>query len=157
VREERVLAPGTMDRLARLASAVSDNLWERYAAAEGAPYLTAEEEWEVLDLLIALLSSVGTLSEAFFRGPDEGLVTLYRLIERELWEEDRTVPLRRRTVPAHLRRFVLQRDGYACSDCGSTQRLHIDHIVPVSKGGPNHAANLRTLCQRCNLSKAATL
>ncbi len=64
-----------------------------------------------------------------------------------------------RDVPLALRYFVLKRDRFRCVLCGSnpaTQAgcvLHVDHFVPYSKGGPTDAANLRTLCDRCNLGK----
>ena len=32
--------------------------------------------------------------------------------------------------------------------------LHIDHIVPVSKGGPNHIGNYMPACSRCNVIKS---
>jgi 5-methylcytosine-specific restriction endonuclease McrA len=31
---------------------------------------------------------------------------------------------------------------------------HIDHIQPLSKGGTNDMANLRTLCRRCHVLRA---
>jgi 5-methylcytosine-specific restriction endonuclease McrA len=31
----------------------------------------------------------------------------------------------------------------------------VDHIVPVSRGGGNDEANLRTLCRACNVGKGA--
>lgn len=34
-------------------------------------------------------------------------------------------------------------------------RYHIDHIVPLAKGGTNNADNLQILCVRCNCSKGA--
>lgn len=56
-----------------------------------------------------------------------------------------------------LRYDVLKRDGFRCVLCGATARdgakLHVDHIVPVSKGGKTVMSNLRTLCDRCNLGK----
>ena len=56
-----------------------------------------------------------------------------------------------------LRDYILKRDGYRCVLCGATEkdgaRLHVDHIMPVSKGGKTVAENLRTLCDRCNLGK----
>lgn len=33
-------------------------------------------------------------------------------------------------------------------------RLHVDHIVPVSKGGSSRRSNLQFLCQQCNLKKS---
>lgn len=37
--------------------------------------------------------------------------------------------------------------------CAETENLQVDHIVPLSKGGSNHVANLQLLCQYHNLSK----
>ncbi len=59
-----------------------------------------------------------------------------------------------------LRYQVLNRDGHRCVICGASARdgvkLHVDHIVPVSKGGKTELSNLRTLCERCNLGKGAS-
>lgn len=57
-----------------------------------------------------------------------------------------------------LRYDILRRDGFRCQICGATARdgvkLHIDHIIPVSKGGKTEPQNLRTLCDRCNFGKS---
>ena len=71
---------------------------------------------------------------------------------------DVLVPNRTRQIPASIRRAVLERDGEQCVRCGQGPpdvELHVDHIFPWSKGGPNEAWNLRVLCQTCNLSKGA--
>lgn len=56
-----------------------------------------------------------------------------------------------------LRYDILMRDGFRCQICGSEQsdgvKLHVDHIVPVSRGGRTVPSNLRTLCDRCNRGK----
>jgi len=40
-----------------------------------------------------------------------------------------------------------------CWVCLSTEKLTVDHIVPISRGGTNDISNLTTLCQSCNSSK----
>ena len=66
--------------------------------------------------------------------------------------------LARITIPKRLRFEVLRRDGYRCQLCGLQQKdgivLHLDHKVPVSKGGPTTIENLWTLCQPCNSGKS---
>lgn len=56
-----------------------------------------------------------------------------------------------------LRYDILKRDGFKCKICGATAqdgvKLHVDHIIPVSKGGKTVRSNLRTLCDRCNFGK----
>jgi DNA-directed RNA polymerase subunit RPC12/RpoP len=50
---------------------------------------------------------------------------------------------------------IFARDGYRCLECGAREDLSVDHIQPVSKGGTDDAANLRTLCRSCNSRKGA--
>jgi hypothetical protein len=65
----------------------------------------------------------------------------------------------RREISERQRFRVLVRDGFRCGTCGAsplTQRgieLHVDHIVPWSKGGETTDDNLETKCKRCNLGK----
>lgn len=49
-----------------------------------------------------------------------------------------------------LRKDVLKRDGYCCSQCKSKSTLHVHHIKPLSQGGTNDLSNLTTLCKRCH-------
>lgn len=69
-----------------------------------------------------------------------------------------------RHIPAVTRDRVFQRDGGRCafvgSDgrrCSTTRGLQIDHIVPVARGGPGEADNLRLLCARHNRLEAERL
>jgi 5-methylcytosine-specific restriction endonuclease McrA len=41
----------------------------------------------------------------------------------------------------------------ACGVCSSEHRLTIDHIVSMTRGGPNTRANLQALCLNCNSQK----
>jgi len=56
-------------------------------------------------------------------------------------------------IPGPLRAEVLERDNYECQDCASGDYLQIDHIHPVSKGGPTVLENLQVLCRVCNARK----
>lgn len=56
-----------------------------------------------------------------------------------------------------LRTITLERDGYVCQYCGSTERLHVDHEIPLSRGGTNLFENLVTACGPCNQSKGPKL
>lgn len=46
-----------------------------------------------------------------------------------------------------------------CFYCGAKLRedYHIDHFMPLSKGGTNHSSNLRLACPKCNFSKGARI
>ena len=62
-----------------------------------------------------------------------------------------------RNINWRLRALVLMRDGARCQLCGVEARngalLHVDHIVPWSKGGETIIGNLRILCHVCNIGK----
>lgn len=42
--------------------------------------------------------------------------------------------------------------GGICSYCGDPYK-HLDHAIPLARGGTNWPANLRPACAQCNLSK----
>jgi hypothetical protein len=60
-----------------------------------------------------------------------------------------------------LRTALFHRENGCCSICKTNltgifsieEKLHIDHIVPISKGGTNDPTNLQILCEECNLKK----
>ena len=55
-----------------------------------------------------------------------------------------------------VRHRILNRDNFTCQYCGAKLKwgeLHIDHIIPRSKGGKNEDSNYLAACQRCNSSK----
>ncbi len=75
---------------------------------------------------------------------------------RQRVQRGRVVRKGRRSIPLNIRRLVLKRDGYRCRYCGiKVIKPHLDHILPVSRGGKNTMANLVTTCARCNLTKHA--
>ena len=66
----------------------------------------------------------------------------------------------KRDINLRLRFLVMRRDNFKCCICGaspakdSSVTLHVDHIIPWSKGGETVADNLQTLCSKCNLGKS---
>lgn len=57
-----------------------------------------------------------------------------------------------------IRWQVFDRDDFRCVACGKSAHdgvlLHVDHIIPRSKGGTNTIDNYQTLCNECNLGKS---
>jgi 5-methylcytosine-specific restriction endonuclease McrA len=56
--------------------------------------------------------------------------------------------------------FTVQ--GGKCAGCkkplrksGKSKTFHVDHVMPVIRGGSNDASNLQLLCPRCNIQKKA--
>jgi 5-methylcytosine-specific restriction endonuclease McrA len=56
-----------------------------------------------------------------------------------------------------LRARAIVRDGRRCVDCGSTEHLEADHIVPVALGGQDELSNLTTRCRACHHARHATV
>jgi uncharacterized membrane protein YebE (DUF533 family) len=67
-------------------------------------------------------------------------------------EDQQAAPSRH--IPRVVRQRVYQRYGGRCVDCGATDYLEFDHIIPVAKGGSNSEKNIQLLCRRCNWQKS---
>lgn len=62
----------------------------------------------------------------------------------------------RKAISKKLRFKILERDGFCCVYCGAKPPdcvLHVDHKIPVSKGGNNDESNLVAACSDCNSGK----
>jgi hypothetical protein len=52
------------------------------------------------------------------------------------------------------RQEILARDGGKCVACGSSDRVQVDHKIPVSLGGAEFEnENLQVLCRGCHIAK----
>jgi 5-methylcytosine-specific restriction endonuclease McrA len=61
-------------------------------------------------------------------------------------------------IPRRLRNIIIERDGQRCVYCGvdlELNEIHIDHVIPESKGGPTNIQNLQVTCRKCNTEKGA--
>jgi len=45
----------------------------------------------------------------------------------------------------------------SCVFCGATERLSVDHIIPLVKGGRNNLSNMQILCISCNSKKGSKI
>lgn len=54
---------------------------------------------------------------------------------------------------------IIERDQATCHICGKRCQpveIHLDHVIPLSKGGPHTKANVRVACASCNIRKGAS-
>lgn len=59
-----------------------------------------------------------------------------------------------RIIPTAVKLAVWKRDKGRCVQCGKSDNLHFDHIIPFSKGGTSLVVeNVQLLCARHNLLK----
>jgi len=59
-------------------------------------------------------------------------------------------------IPLNLRKRIIERDGLYCVYCDddlSNAEIHMDHVIPESKGGEATYNNLQVTCRKCNLAK----
>lgn len=131
--------------------------------------------WCLLEHLVATFSEdkqwLGKLKSA----PD-GMAQFKEAVEKRTrmkWDVENTAKLYERAVQAiekHYRKAItyeelirlLINSPLKCSNpsCGKSPpevRLHIDHTLPVSKGGDSRCENLKFLCEKCNLAKSNKL
>lgn len=81
----------------------------------------------------------------------------FMLACKKIRHNKQSAAYQRQLMSPKLRYEIMKRDNFKCVICGRSQKdgalLHIDHILPVSKGGKTEKNNLRTLCDLCNLGK----
>ncbi|WP_205619493.1 HNH endonuclease [Ferrimonas senticii] len=84
------------------------------------------------------------------------LVAVSNVSSDDLFEDaQETESKRSRIIPSDIKFEVFKRDRGRCVECGATDELHFDHIIPYSKGGTSlKVENVQLLCARHNLSKS---
>ncbi len=82
------------------------------------------------------------------------------VLHSNLFENEAQIHKTIRNVNYRLRFKIMHRDNFKCKKCGRSPAtdpnvvLHIDHIMPYSKGGETIPDNLETLCDKYNLGKS---
>ena len=57
-------------------------------------------------------------------------------------------------LPSSQRHEILERDGFKCRECGSTESLEVHHIFPKQFNVDHSPQNLITLCRTCHAAKS---
>src|SRR5258708_37392886 len=116
-------------------------------------YLNQQGQLEVLQQLLNQQQAYLDQPEPEQQGYREQI--LDEIVEQyELYRQQK--PGASRYIPDATRLEVLERDNYQCVQCGSTQYLELDHIIPLSRGGGSQPNNLQVLCRSCNARKGAS-
>jgi 5-methylcytosine-specific restriction endonuclease McrA len=82
---------------------------------------------------------------------DEIYIVAYHL------EEHYNIPIEtptQRKANKKLRKQIIKLYENKCFGCGNHKPLHIDHIIPQSKGGSGAFRNLQPLCEECGNKKS---
>ena len=121
----------------------------------------AKRNWRATNPEIAARSSASAWAKA---NPERHSANSKRWIQANMWYATKSTNDRRaRKLNAEgtftkddiVRLFDSQ--GGKCKQCDSTERLEVDHIIPLAKGGSNWPSKLQILCRSCNAKKGCGL
>ncbi len=154
--------PKSVDQPMHLPSGKLSQNGKFYEAAQATAELQAPPErvrvYEKLKKGIWSYNGVFHLVDSWVEPDDCRRVFKFKLVAVE-GDEDLAVPVRRgqphrRIIPTAVKVEVWNRDKGKCVQCGSTDELHFDHVLPYAKGGTSLTAeNVQLLCARHNLKK----
>lgn len=94
------------------------------------------------------------IDAGLFRRLDSGAIELLGL--DDLWRVD---PIARTSFPKTMRSWLYDRDDGVCGICKTPvepEDMHIDHVIPIARGGSNTPANLQIAHSTCNLRKGTS-
>ncbi len=87
----------------------------------------------------------------------------YRASAHAAWHKRRARLIDSTVNPRSIQLFILGVrksklvNCYYCQELTPGRSAHIDHVIPLSKGGPHSVENLCATCPKCNLSKHDSL
>ena len=153
----------TLDQPLRTPAGTPTQNAQFYAAAKRHPVSvdTAERVWvyEKLRAGIWVFNGVFRLVDAWEEPSNGRRVFKFRLeldpqaaIQPSPHEGTDVEPTR--VIPTPVKLAVWKRDQGRCVQCGSSDNLHFDHVIPFSRGGSSlREENVQLLCARHNLEK----
>ena len=128
--------------------------WERKLIEESTLHPVIEPKWECSCYYISPKGRNRYSSKRQY-----SLEEMKYYYDKNVEQEEKvcTKEYQRKLMTDSLRYDILKRDGFRCVICGRTAndgvKLHVDHIIPIAKGGKTVKENLRTLCEECNWGK----
>lgn len=97
---------------------------------------------DTLDALLDLPGAAAALSAVEWLAFNDGVLMVKGFC---------TVSASRKSLGRALREEILC--GAVCAECGASEDLVVDHVVPVALGGSCDRSNLQALCWTCNVAK----
>lgn len=64
------------------------------------------------------------------------------------------------TIEHFTRQEIIDRDKSTCHLCGKhcdPIDIHLDHVIPLSRGGDHSRENVKVACSQCNMRKGARI
>lgn len=125
--------------------------WQAWLEQRGAEILKPTNEWEILRFRgtrgTSVVYATGKGSTTF---TNEAAEAFEAFRSAAPW---RAVPAKRSHNGNANTRTLRERDGDRCFFCGlvvSVAEESVDHLVPVTAGGPNHIGNKVLMHRECN-------
>lgn len=130
--------------------------FEAFLIERGAQILQPTNEWEVLRFKTARGTSVVYCNARGGVTPTGESTTAWAAFEKGGPWRGAPAPKKRqtgreKTLP--LFNALIRRDGHGCFYCGvdtTEDDRSLEHLVPITHGGPNHLSNLVIAHRRCN-------
>lgn len=92
---------------------------------------------------------------------EDGIFGTNELVEdNEIFDFDENGRRKYIGLKKEIKEMLYKKQKKKCKECGEKFKLsemHLDHIVPVNKGGNNEITNFQLLCEHCNCSKGDTI
>lgn len=116
---------------------------------QGEPYLNFKNKSICSTCYIDIIPEIYSIS-----GHGDGGLIWYAF---KMCLNSRAGKKKRRSLDKKIFKELLRKYNFKCVFCQSKDKLSIDHIHPVSKGGNDDLSNLQILCKSCNSQKGSKI